>query len=104
VGHTWISRDGTKRRLYVPDQWLAESSGLRDDTYKTGNISSASLNGEKLSNGKAEKLRTLLRVGKAYFDCNDGRVHVENMDSYTETMRAGLEKLAEERRKPCRPV
>jgi len=90
LGRTWVNPDGTKRRIYFPENLLAELIGLKVTTYKTGNISSASLNGQKISNGKADQIRTTLRYGKAYFDCMDGTVKTENLGAYTETIVAGL--------------
>ena len=95
LGRTWVSNDGTKRRIYFPETLLAELIGFTYSTYKTGNISGASLNGNKLSNGKAERLRTDLRFGKAYFDCNTEEVCVEGLKQYEGQIVAGLRARAE---------
>lgn len=47
--------------------------GLSITRYGTGNISSASLNGEKISNGKAFKMIPR----KIYFDVNSNKVVLE---------------------------
>lgn len=93
-GRTWVSNDGTKRRVYFPETLLARLIGLRISTYKTGNISGATLDGEKISNGRADKIRTLLRFGKAYFDCHTQTLVTENLGSYADDIVAGLEALA----------
>jgi len=55
---------GDMKRYYINDDVLEAVFGLRIDRYKTGNICSASLNGEGISNGKAYKL-----IGrKIFFD------------------------------------
>lgn len=48
-------RDGMKR-YYINDDQLESVFGLSIGRYNTGNISSASLNGEGISNSKAYKL------------------------------------------------
>lgn len=48
-------RDGMKR-YYINDDQLEAVFGLSIDRYNTGNISSASLNGEGISNSRAYKL------------------------------------------------
>lgn len=48
-------RDGMKR-YYIDDEKLEAVFGLSIDRYNTGNICSASLNGEGISNSKAYKL------------------------------------------------
>jgi hypothetical protein len=48
-------RDGM-RRYYINDDQLEAVFGLSIGRYKTGNISSASLNGEGISNSKAYRL------------------------------------------------
>jgi hypothetical protein len=53
-GRLW-ERD-TRRRVYLND-WPS-LAGFEYSTYKTGNISSASLGGERLSNTKATALTT----------------------------------------------
>lgn len=68
-GKLWTSSDNSKHRVYFPAELLEEIVGLSYTTYKTGNISGASLHGSKISNGKAEQLRTTLRMGKCWYDC-----------------------------------
>jgi hypothetical protein len=59
-GKEWIN--GNKHRIYF-NNW-EEIAGFNINTYKTGNISSASLQGETISNNKANKMLG----GKLYFD------------------------------------
>jgi hypothetical protein len=49
--------------------------GLELDHYKSGNISYAELDGEKVSNSEAGRLATA--VDKVYFDAADGKVHIK---------------------------
>ncbi|KMJ46699.1 hypothetical protein AB204_02465 [Xenorhabdus khoisanae] len=53
------------RRIYINIERFEEVFGLKVSFYKTGNISSAKLNGEKISNSKACELIPL----KAFYDC-----------------------------------
>lgn len=55
-----------KDRLYITYKVL----GLEFDFYKTGNISSAKLDGEKISNYQANKLRG--QLGQSYIDIETG--------------------------------
>jgi hypothetical protein len=52
-GSDWTGRAG-QRRVYL-NEW-PEMVGLDVGFYRTGNVSGASLNGEKISNGKASRL------------------------------------------------
>ncbi|MTE20226.1 hypothetical protein F0L17_14135 [Streptomyces sp. TRM43335] len=49
--------------------------GLELDHYKSGNISSATLDGEKVSNAEGGRLATA--VDKVYFDAADGKVYIK---------------------------
>lgn len=55
LGITAWERDGMKR-YYINDDQLEAVFGLSIDRYNSGNICSASLNGEGISNSKAYKL------------------------------------------------
>lgn len=72
-GKEW--KAGQKHRIYFHD--LAMLFGLYCSMYKTGNISSATLNGEKISNSKATKLLYALRLSKVWFDVNTNAFHYE---------------------------
>ena len=54
-----------KDRIYL-NNFLKENSGLEIERYNTGNISSAKLNGEKISNSMAGILLNCME--KAYYD------------------------------------
>lgn len=57
-----------KDRLYITEQLI----GLEVDRYKSGNISYAELNGEKISNSHAAQL--VEAISRAYIDCTNGSV------------------------------
>jgi hypothetical protein len=77
-GNLWAGRDGNKRRVYFND-W-PEMAGFRYTTYNSGNISSASINGETLANGRAAQL-----VGaKVYWE--NGEIHT-TLDRYEDVLR-----------------
>ena len=61
-GNLWES--GNHRRIYL-NNWL-ELAGVNVSRYQTGNISSASINGKKISNAKAAELDNV----KAFWDCS----------------------------------
>ncbi len=63
-----------KKRLYLD---FAKIINLQIDRYKTGNISSAYLEGEKISNSKAYKYTQ----GKAFIDLNTNKLECLFMDS-----------------------
>ena len=57
------------KRIYINRSHYEELLGLKITCYKTGNISSAEINGEKISNCKAKAITTEMFVYKPYFDC-----------------------------------
>ena len=63
-----------KRRLYLD---FAKIINLEVDRYNTGNISSAFLDGEKISNSKAYKYLQ----GKAFIDLNTNTLECQYMHS-----------------------
>jgi len=63
-----------KRRLYLD---FAKIVNLEVDRYNTGNISSAYLEGEKISNSKAYKYLQ----GKAFIDLNTNVLECQYMNS-----------------------
>ena len=63
---------GNYDRLYIN----ADKLGLDCDYYKTGNISSATFGGKKISNSMAREMK----AAKTYIDVRTGRVY---SDSYT---------------------
>lgn len=65
-GRLW--ERGSMRRVYFND--VGRFIGLDVTRYSTGNIQSATLNGEHISNTKARKM--LDSLGKVYFDLVKG--------------------------------
>jgi len=55
-GKHWQSGDKSKERVYLSNALLEKLIGLKTDRYGTGNISSASLQGEKISNSRAREI------------------------------------------------
>ena len=70
-GSEWTK--GEMHRVYFND--LAALFGLSCSTYKTGNISGATVHGEKLSNSRARELNHALRDSKVWYDVKDGEFH-----------------------------
>ncbi|WP_331728776.1 helix-turn-helix domain-containing protein (plasmid) [Streptomyces sp. NBC_01259] len=68
-GNRW-QRNGMDR-VYIND-WAA-FAGIETSRYNTGNISSASYQGEGVSNSQAYKL--LGSIDKVWFDATDGKIH-----------------------------
>lgn len=65
LGMTVWGEEHGKARMYAnDDSQFAAIFGLEIHRYGTGNISSASLRGEKISNGKAKKILS----NRVYFD------------------------------------
>ncbi|MFB7222420.1 hypothetical protein [Streptomyces sp. NPDC056227] len=71
-GNEWIR--GSYHRVYLND-WT-EFAGIEVSRYNTGNISSASIGGRGIANGRAHDL--LGTVSKVYFDATDGHLYVEH--------------------------
>src|SRR5690606_27593466 len=67
-GSRW--QKGEMDRVYFND--LADRFGLRASFYGTGNVSSASLNGEKISNTKATRMLAGFSLAKFWFDVPAG--------------------------------
>lgn len=55
-GKYWKSSDGSKERIYLSGDAFSEMIGLKTEQYNTGNISSATLKGEPISNSQAKKI------------------------------------------------
>lgn len=99
IGSRW--QKGNMDRIYVND--LADWYGLRYSTYNTGNISSATLNGEKVSNSQARRIADDLNFIKLWYDVPTGQwmtktlVTVNNVESYTRPIIAAIQaRVAEE--------
>ena len=79
IGRYW--EKGEMRRLYFNTEVLADLIGFSFTRYGTGNISSASLHGSKLSNTKARRLLTELDLGKCWYDYNEDDFHTQGISS-----------------------
>ena len=87
IGNKW-EKDGLCR-IYFND--LHSLYGLRLDYYKSGNIAGAWLNGEHISNNRADKLVERLRRGKFWWDYDDREFHSQGLeDDDRERIIAGL--------------
>lgn len=71
-GNRWTKAG--KDRVYLND-W-EQYTGLETSHYKSGNISSAALDGRGIANGRVGRI--LGTVSKVYFDAADGRLHVQH--------------------------
>ena len=78
IGSEW-NKNGMCR-IYFND--LQGLYGLKLSLYHTGNISSASLDGEPISNSSARKICSAL-AGKLWFDCNDGKFYSRDLGPNT---------------------
>ena len=77
LGHEW-QKDGY-HRIYFDN--VIELYGLKTTHYNTGNISSACLRGEKISNTQALKIRDrfVFADAKVWFDIVDGKFRGKNI-------------------------
>jgi len=62
----YVWEKGANRRIYIKAHHYETVFGLKVQHYKTGNIKSATLNGQEISNNKAYNLCSTA----SYFDCN----------------------------------
>jgi hypothetical protein len=83
-GRDWTSGDGSKRRIYFNN--LAELAGLSVTAYESGNIRSATFDGEAISNSEARKIESALRWAKLYYDFADDQFHGEGTNGYFKTI------------------
>lgn len=92
-GTLWEKYD--KKRVYFSKNKLCKVIGLECEYYKTGNIASAYIKGEKISNCKAKRvLNTLEELTKAYFDFEDYEFHCvckTSVCNYAEEILEGLQ-------------
>lgn len=75
IGKYWEA--GDKKRIYFNN--LLDLYGLEVTRYGTGKISSARLNGQKISNTQATKLINRMCLGKLWYDCNSGTFGWKNI-------------------------
>ena len=64
-------------RIYLNN--LADLYGLRVTRYGTGNISSATLDGEHISNNSARKILIGLMDAKVWYDCKLGQFEAKGL-------------------------
>lgn len=78
-GKVWEKAD--MKRVYFNEYKLAELYGLEYDTYKSGMVSSATIDGEPTSNSFANKLLGKLTIAKFWYDFNTNEFRSKGMDS-----------------------
>lgn len=76
IGNEW--KHGEHHRIYINN--LSEIYGLELNYYNTGNISSATLDNEKISNGAASKLSSALDSGKLWFALTTDEWKAQGLD------------------------
>lgn len=90
-GKEWKSEN--HHRIYFND--LVSLYGLVTLEYKSGNVSSASLKGKKISNSKASKIIDTLTFAKVYYDLNTGEFHGQRIpESMLADITERIKKLA----------
>lgn len=82
---------GGHDRLYLNGA-VSDLIGLKIECYKSGNISSATLNGEKISNSKAGKI--LYGFSGTYLDLSDCMLYKMYSD-YQEELIAAIDAMCE---------
>lgn len=87
-GREWTHPGTGETRVYFND--LAERCGLSCSYYGTGNISGASINGERLSNNKAGKISHTLRWGKFWYSDADELYHGQGLGEWFEIVLADV--------------
>lgn len=89
-GNAW--KKNNMRRVYYSLDKLCNLIGFEFSTYKTGNISCAYIDGEKISNTRAKDIYYTLLNMKIYFDFTDYEFHCKNNNSnLSEVILSGLE-------------
>lgn len=74
-GSYWQSADGSRRRVYFND--LLGLFGVEARFYNSGNVQSATLDGEPISNTEFKKISADLASAKLWVDLTDGRLLVQ---------------------------
>ena len=64
-------------RIYFNN--LAELYGMQFDTYNTGNICWATVDGERISNNSARQILSMLSAARVWYDCNTGRIEAKGL-------------------------
>jgi hypothetical protein len=73
-----------KCRVYFEGASIATRQGLKTSRYNSGNISSATLNGEKISNSEAKRILKAFQYFKIWYDFADGKFHIKPLAYKTE--------------------
>jgi len=90
IGNEW--KKGTMHRIYFSN--LPKLYGLNIQRHKTGNIKSATLNEEKISNNKATKLEIALNSGKMWYNVNTGKINSKDLsEKQQEIIISNIKKL-----------
>lgn len=77
IGSEW--KKGAMHRVYFNDLHLWY--GLEFETYNSGNISSATLNGDEISNGRACNIISTLASAKVWYDVEQARFFGRDIDN-----------------------
>jgi hypothetical protein len=73
-----------KCRVYFDGATIASLYGMEWSKYKTGNISYAELDGERISNSEARRILQAFQWFKIWFDLEDFQFHLKPVGHYTE--------------------
>ena len=78
LGNLWVSRDGSKQRVYFNDltKRMQRAIGLRISYYNSGNVSSATINREPISNAEAKRYLESVPE-KIWFDLGDENFYIQ---------------------------
>jgi len=82
-GNLWEKYD--MRRIYFDGDDVAARQGLAFSTYGTGNVRSATLDGERISNSECKRILRAFHgfCFKLWYDLVDGKFYFEgNMDNH----------------------
>lgn len=91
-GKLW--EKGEMRRVYFDYGVILSHAGLDTGHYNTGNISSATLKGEKISNSEAKRIIGAFVSCKFWYDVNDGSFY--HKDIYGDYERSPYRYMAKE--------
>jgi len=72
-GRMW--EKGQYRRIYFNMRLVHDYMGLNVQYYNTGNVSGATLAGERISNSEARRIISALDDCKIYYDLTDGKIY-----------------------------
>ncbi len=72
-GRLW--EKGSYKRIYFSPRLVYENMGLNVQYYNTGNVSGATLAGERISNSEARRIIQALDDCKIYYDLMDGKIY-----------------------------